>query len=107
MYEPKYKLNKKDEARFAALVRREALGTISSAQAYELAVLHEKRHEKLARHPRMCEATRAATKAHLEQFKRLKDLTQRLKRSKLAKTAEGRVWLDELSAFSERHGGAR
>jgi len=53
MYEPKYKLNRKDEARFRELVVKEALSTATVAEKMELEKLSRKRTQKGYRHPKM------------------------------------------------------
>jgi len=58
MYEPKYKLNQKDEARFRVLAEREALSTITPDEKLELEKLSRKRYRKFCRHPRMQESLR-------------------------------------------------
>lgn len=53
MYEPKYKLNKRDRSRFNDLAVKEAISTITAAEHVELEKLCRKRQIKANRHPRM------------------------------------------------------
>jgi len=53
MYEPKYKLNQKDEARFNELAVKEARSTITPVELLELEKLSRKRNRKGYRHPKM------------------------------------------------------
>jgi hypothetical protein len=53
MYEPKYKLNRKDEARFRKLAVKEALQTATADEKLELEKLSRKRTQKGYCHPKM------------------------------------------------------
>jgi len=61
MYEPKYKLNKRDEARWYALAAIEALRVtpMTDAEKDELERLQRKRHRRLWSHPKMEPVKRA------------------------------------------------
>jgi hypothetical protein len=69
MYEPKFKLNKVDEARLRVLVYRECCGApggrivpLIPAEKKELKALSHKQDRKIWSHPKMDSAKRAARK---------------------------------------------
>lgn len=68
--EPKYKLNRKDNARFRALAVKEAVGNATLDESVELEKLSRKRSRKLNRHPRMQESLRLQ-RNNMRKMKRL------------------------------------
>lgn len=94
MFEPKYKLNKRDEARWLLLVTREAveLGPprkkfppLTAAERSELEALQRKQTRKLHSHPKMQESLRRGK----NQMRRVKRLAARLE--KLVKKHEAQL----------------
>ena len=84
MYEPKFKLNRRDEARWRLLVAREAveLGPprkkfppLTAAERSELEALQRKKRRKLHSHPKMKEIMRW----NRHQMRRLNRMSERLK----------------------------
>jgi len=85
MYEPKFKLNRRDEARWRLLVAREAveLGPprkkfppLTAAERSELEALQRKKRRKLHSHPKMKEIMRW----NRHQMRRLNRMSERLEK---------------------------
>lgn len=83
MPEPKYRLNKVDEARWRLLVTREAVSfgpprkkfpPLTEAERSELEALQRKKRKKLHSHPKMKEILRRGR----NQMRRVKRLSKRL-----------------------------
>lgn len=86
MYEPKYRLNKRDEARWLLLVTREAveLGPprkkfppLTAAERSELEALQRKQTRKMHRHPKMQESLRRG-RNQMRRIKRMSKLLENL-----------------------------
>lgn len=61
MYEPKYKLNKKDDQRWHDLLIRHCTdqSNMTQEEVLEFEVLQKKRHDKVVSHPKVQESLKA------------------------------------------------